>query len=146
MSTRYGVREVIGGRHRVVRLFGNGGFAEKRSYATRELAQGRAAQLGKIAARRDAVAEAKRRAKNHCECAGECGHLHLASRACPWGEGEDIGGGVGKVVLVAVALDGHDDNLSLDNIKMLCQLCKQQDEADRNNGGAALFDIREPQS
>lgn len=145
VSARYGVREVAGGRHRIVKLFGNGGFAEKRSYATKELAQGRAAQLDKIGARRDAVAEAKRRAKNHCECTGECGHLHLASPACLWGEGEDMGGGIGKVVLIAVALDGNDENLSLDNIKMLCQLCKQQHEADRNNGGAALFDITEAQ-
>lgn len=144
MSPRYGVREVAGGRHRVVKCFGNGGFAEKRSYATRELAQGRAAALDKIAARRDAVAEAKRRAKNHCECTGECGHLHFASRACSWGEGEQIAG-IGPVVLIAVALDGIDDNLSLDNIKMLCQLCKQQHDADRINGGTALFDIREPQ-
>lgn len=145
MSARYGVREVTGGRHRVVKCFGNGGFAEKQSYATNDLAQGRARQLEHAAARRDVVAEAKRRAKNHCECRGECGHLHLASRICPFGEGEQMAG-IGKAVLVAVALDGNDDDLSLDNIKMLCQLCKQHHDADRINGGAALFDIREPQS
>lgn len=145
MSARYGVREVIGGRHRVVKLFGNEDFAEKRSYATKELAEGRATQLDKIAARREAVTLAKRRAKNHCECKGECGHLHFASRTCQWGEGEDMGGGIGKVVLVALPIDGNDDNLSLANIRMLCQLCKQHHDADRINGGAALFDITEPE-
>ncbi|MEC4842638.1 hypothetical protein R2360_25480 [Mycobacteroides chelonae] len=56
-----------------------------------------------------------------------------------------MGGGIGKVVLVAVALDGNDDNLSLTNIRMVCQLCKQQHDAERINGGAALFDIKEPE-
>lgn len=101
-------------------------------------------RAGQRAARRDAVAEAKRRAKNHCECKGECGHLHFASRTCQWGEGEDMGG-IGKVVLVAVPLDGDDTNLSLTNIRMLCQLCKQHHDAVRINGGAALFDIKEPE-
>ncbi|WP_235659097.1 hypothetical protein [Mycobacteroides abscessus] len=82
MSARYGVREVFNGRYRVVKRFGNGDFAEKGSYPTKAMAQGRAAQLEQRAARRDAVAEAKRRAKNHCECKGECGHLHFASRTC----------------------------------------------------------------
>lgn len=145
MSARYEVSEVFGGRFKVFKTFGNKGYAEKRSHATREQAEGRAAQLECAAARRDAVTEAKRRAKNHCECKGECGHLHFASRTCQWGEGEDIGGGIGKVVLIAVSLDSNDDNLSLDNIRMLCQLCKQQHEADRINGGAALFDIKEPE-
>lgn len=144
MSARYGVREVIGGRHRVVKLFGNEDFAEKRSYATKELAEGRAAQLECAAARRDAVAEAKRRAKNHCECEGRCGQHFDSRRRCPWGEGEDMPG-IGKVVLIAVPLDGNDDNLSLANIRMLCQLCKQRHDADRINGGAALFDIKEPE-
>ncbi len=144
MSARYGVREVIGGRHRVVKLFGNEDFAEKRSYATKELAEGRAAQLECAAARRDAVTEAKRRAKNHCECKGRCGQHFDSRRRCPWGEGEDMPG-IGKVVLIAVPLDGNDDNLSLTNIRMLCQLCKQHHDADRINGGAALFDIKEPE-
>ena len=145
MSARYGVREVFNGRYRVVKRFGNEDFAEKGSYPTKAMAQGRAAQLEQRAARRDAVAEAKRRAKNHCECRGECGHLHSGTRKCQWGEGEDMGGGIGKVVLVAVPLDGDDTNLSLTNIRMLCQLCKQHHDADRINGGAALFDIKEPE-
>ena len=93
-ANRYGTREVLGGRHRVVKLFGNEGFAEKRSYATAELAKGRATQLERAAARRESVAEAKRRAKNHCECKGKCGQ-HFQPRPCIWGEGEDIPG-VGK--------------------------------------------------
>ncbi|MBV6359996.1 hypothetical protein [Mycobacteroides chelonae] len=144
MNARYGVREVFNGRFRIVKRFGNEDFAERGSYATRELAEGRMAQLEQRAARSEAVAHAKRRAKNHCECKGECGHLHFASRTCLWGEGEDIGGGLGKVVLTALPIDGDDNNLALSNIRMVCQLCKQHHDADRINGGAALFDIKEP--
>lgn len=144
MSARYGVREIFNGRFRIVKLFGNEDFAEKGSYATRELAEGRVAQLERRAARTEAVTAAKRRAKNRCECKGKCGQHFDERRPCPWGEGDDVPG-VGKVVLVAVPLDGDDNNLSLTNIRMLCQLCKQHHDADRINGGAALFDIKEPE-
>ena len=78
MNARYGVREVFNGRFRIVKRFGNEDFAERGSYATRELAEGRMAQLEQRAARSEAVAHAKRRAKNHCECKGECGHLPVS--------------------------------------------------------------------
>ncbi|MCB1288447.1 MAG: hypothetical protein KDB47_12275 [Mycobacterium sp.] len=136
MSERYEVSETPHG-WRVFKTFGNGGSVGK-PVRTRELAEAAMARLDLADAKRSAFSDARSRARNQCECAGECGDAHGTAR---WARiGGDASPGLGSIALQVIVVDRDADNLHPDNLRVVCQLCRQHYDA-AAFGGAALFEI-----
>jgi hypothetical protein len=108
-------------------------------YHSRADALARADHLSANQTRLTAVAQVRKRARNRCECLGECGHDHPQDR-CKWCHGEVLSGMAGAVVLAVLPLDHRPDNLEPANLRAYCQLCRQHHDADEKNTDA-LFEI-----
>lgn len=111
-----------------------------KAFRTEAAARSRAATLTAAWLYRNACAEARKRAKNRCECRGECQRGHPGRCELLDGESDRIPGG--PVVLKPVAINHNNDDLRPDNIRLYCQLCRQRHDAEAA-GGEALFDIEE---
>jgi hypothetical protein len=136
----YQVVEFPSGGWRVMEENANGQKIHQRTYWTRGEALHRAAALSATWAKVTAVSAVRKRAKNRCECAGECERGHRGRCGCMAGARDRVPGTA--VVLVVVALNHHDDDLRLDNLRAYCQLCRQYHDAD-DVGADPLFSIPE---
>jgi hypothetical protein len=67
-------------------------------------------------------ARIRRRARNRCECRGECGRGTHKGR-CPNRNGKPAYGSSSIVVLTTAHLDHTPENCSDDNLKSMCQGC-----------------------
>ena len=72
----------------------------------------------------DAIsASIKRRARNRCECRGECGRGTHGTKRCPNRHGLPAYGTGSKVILTTAHLDHVPEHCAPDNLKSMCQGC-----------------------
>lgn len=134
MPARYEISETPHG-WQIFKTFGNGGCVGGPE-RTRELAEAKMARVNLAEAKRFAFADARRRAGNQCECGGVCGvHPTRCSNI-----GGDTAVGLGEIGLQVIVVNHDAEDLGLDNLRVVCQLCRQYHDAEAF-GGEALFDI-----
>lgn len=139
---------MIGGRYdvietpvgwRVVERNNNGEKVHLKIFRSEASAWRRAGQLTEQWLLINATANVRKRAKNRCECLGECDRGHKTRCANHDGETGRIPGGA-KVVLSVVVLDHDPANLRETNLRIYCQLCRLYHDADAQ-GADPLFTI-----
>lgn len=138
MEPRYTAHETSLG-WQVFKNYGNGSVLNG-VHRTREDAEAKIAQLTVNDTKRFAISDARARAKNQCECEGECARDVHAGRCTNINDSlcDELGS---TPVALKPVFRNHDLNdLRPDNIRLYCQLCRQRHDAEEL-GSDALFDI-----
>src|SRR4051812_1109068 len=122
---------------RIIENHSNGIKFHTKLFHSEAEAQARAAALTRNAKEASACADVRRRARNRCECLGECGRHR---DRCALMHGALLTGQPGTVVLVVLPMDHNAANMDTENLRGYCQLCRQRHDADERNTDP-LFEI-----
>lgn len=135
---RYDVIETPVG-WRVMERNANGDKVHQKIFRSEVSAWRRANQLTAQWLLINATANVRKRAKNRCECLGECDRGHKARCGNRDGESDRIPGGA-AVVLSVIAINHDTNDLREANLRVYCQLCRLYHDAEEA-GTEALFTI-----